>query len=293
MSRYLTSTLSTILLLFLMTIAAQSEDAADKKNKERSEYELELKKLRQNDPKEYKKTKRLVIVASQMLLGRLGYGLGPYDGVMGKKTEKALREYQKLRNLPVTGDPLSFETLNQVQKDIDLIHYQPVSLPFNFVILDLWQNGYVSAKGTWTFSGEKLGQPEQTTDIQCYRDRRLCIEATAIVSGRGSNRNLSVDTDEYEIERWDEHEIVTKPKQFGCVRYVRRFNRSQKSVTGLRSTTSAEGGCKWIENREFHMTLGDGFEVYLDLYHASKKAVKGLTRFTPEMLKYLDKQPSK
>jgi hypothetical protein len=200
---------------------------------------------------------------TQLLLGRLGYGVGPYNGVLDEKTKNALREYQKQRNLPITGNPLSFETVEQINKDTNLLDYEPANLPHLSIFLDFWKSGYVSGKGTWVLTNEKMGWPEQTTYIECLYDRRLCVEATAILTGEGRNKTIRIDTDVYEVERWDDYEIVTKLRETSasCVRYVLKFNRVQKSVTGLRSTISTGGLCKGIEAKEMHMILSDGFFV--------------------------------
>jgi hypothetical protein len=285
----------TILLVFSLATVALSQPTTEKGRKERSEYETELQRLKRDKPVEYENTRQMTTLWTQFLLGRLGYGVGPYNGVLDEKTKNALREYQKQRNLPITGDPLSFETFEQTYKDTELLDYEPVNLPRLFVSLDFWQSGYVSGKGTWVLTNEKMGWPEQTTHIQCLRDRRICIEATAVLTGEGRNKTVSVDTDVYEIERWDDHEIVTKPRETsaGCVRYVRRFNRVQKSVTGLRSTISTGELCKGVEIKEMHMILSDGFKVYWELYQTSRKAVRELMRFSPEVIKSLEQQPGK
>jgi hypothetical protein len=285
----------TILLVFLLTTVALSQPTTDKERKERSEYETELQRLKRDKPKEYENTKRMAILWTQLLLGRLGYGVGPYNGVLDEKTKNALRAYQKQRNLPITGDPLSFETVEQVNKDTNLLDYEPANLSRLFVSLDFWQSGYVSGKGTWVLTNAKTAWPEQTTHIQCRHAQRICIEATAVLTGEGRNRTVSVDTDVYEIERWDDREIVTKPREtsFGCVRYVLKFNRVQRSVTGLRSTISTEGLCEGIEAKEMHMILSDGVKVYWELYQTSKKAVRELMRFSPEVIESLEQQPGK
>lgn len=281
-----------ILLILLVTTVTRSQPATDNKRKERLAYESELQRLKRDKPSEYENNKRIVNLFVQLLLGRLGYGIGPYGVVLDEKAQKALREYQKLRNLPVTGDPLSFETFEQINKDSELLDYQPVTLPSLHIFLDSWNQGYVSAKGTWVLTNEKMGVPEQTSDIRCVRDRRTCTEATAIVSGKGSNRSLTVDTDFYEIESWDEYEIVTKPIEtgFGCARYVRRFNRVQKTVTGLRSTISTGGACKGVEAKELNMMLSDGFKVYWELNKDAKRIFSDLMRFSPEALKSLQQK---
>jgi hypothetical protein len=283
--------LLTILLVFLVATVAQSQPTTDKR-KERFEYESELQRLKRDKPTEYENSRKMANLLAQLLLGRLGYGIGPYSTVLDEKSEKALREYQKLRNLPITGDPLSFETFEQINNDTEFLDYQPVTLPSLHVFLDSWNQGYVSAKGTWVLTNEKMGLPEQATDIHCFRDRRTCTEATAIVSGKGSNRSLTVDSDFYEIERWDEYEIVTKPKEtgLGCARYVRRFNRVQKSVTGLRSTIATGGACQGVETKELNMTLSDGFKVYWELNKSAKKIFSDLMRFSPEALKPVEQK---
>jgi hypothetical protein len=282
----------TIFLIFsLETTDALSQSTREKASKTegRLEYETELQRLKRNEPKEYEDTTRMVILGTQLLLGRLGYGIGPYDGVLDEKTKSAVREYQKQRKLPITGDPLSFETFDQVNKDTNLVNYEPVTLPNLFVSLDFWQSGYVSGKGTWVLTNEKMGWPEQTTHIQCVRDRRICIEATALLTGSGGKKTVGVDADLYDIERWDDHEIVTKPKETpaSCVRYMRRFNRLQKSVTGLRSTISTEGLCKGVETKEMHMILSDGFKVYRELSQTSNEKVRQLMRYAPQVIEAL------
>jgi hypothetical protein len=284
-----------ILLVFSLATVALSQPSTEKGRKERSEYETELQRLKRDKPNEYENTRQMATLWAQLLLGRLGYGVGPYNGVLDEKTKNALREYQKQRNLPATGNPLSFETVEQINKDTNLLDYEPANLPSLFISLDFWQSGYVSGKGTWVLTNDKMGWPEQTTYIECLYDRRLCVEATAILTGEGGNKAISLNTDVYEVERWDDHEIVTKPRKTSasCVRYVLKFNRAQKSVTGLRSTISTKGLCKGIEAKEMHMILSDGFKVYRELYQTSKKAVRELMRFSPELIESLDKELAK
>lgn len=254
-------------------------------------YEKELAQLRVNSPAEFEKRKRLQVITTQVVLAQLGYGVGPFDGLLDERTTNALRAYQRNRKVKVTGDPLAFETLEQIMHDGAVIDDHPVGLPPLHVLLDLWDTGHVSAKGTWTFTSEEMAQPQRTSDIECHRDQGICTEATAIVHGEGTKR-LTIHTDIYHIERWDKHEILTKPKQFGCVRQVRRFNRVQKSVTGLRNTTSQDDACKAVDAKEFHMQLSNGFDVYWKLLQRFQKQYRSLMQFTPDAMKLLDQQPA-
>ena len=45
-----------------------------------------------------------VNLAVQRALSQLGYYHGPLDGVVGPQTEKAIRWFQSVDNLPVTGE---------------------------------------------------------------------------------------------------------------------------------------------------------------------------------------------
>ena len=96
---------------------------------------------------------------------------------------------------------------------------------------------------------------------------------------------------EYEIARWDSHEIVTTPRDMsgGCVRYVITFNRAQQSVTGQRSTISTTGECLGVEAKELHMRLSNGITVYVELFKRSKQAAKALMRFSPEVIEFMDR----
>ncbi len=277
-----------VLLILSSTINAQSPAAT--KQKERSQYEMELQKLKRTKPNEYEQMKKMVVFMTQMLLARLGYGIGPYNAILDEKTENALREYQKRRNLPVTGNPMLFETFEQIRKDMKFLNNQPVFLPGLSVYVDDLNFDLIWASGTWIRTNGKIPNPEQTSKIECWRNQRRCIEAMAAIDRRSSfGGRLSINIDEYEIERWDDYEILTKPIQFGCVRYVLRFNLVLKSVTKLRTTNRTEGICKTVETREFNMTLSNGFTVYQKLLKKRQRAVKKLMRFSPEFLKILQK----
>lgn len=61
----------------------------------------ELNKLRAN-PKE----RRRLIMVAQMLLGRFGYGVGPFDGRFDDKTRRAIKYYQESNQLGGRGNSI-------------------------------------------------------------------------------------------------------------------------------------------------------------------------------------------
>ena len=131
-----------------------------------------------------------------------------------------------------------------------------------------------------------MGNATQTTKINCFRDRGFCSEAT----GNVMNGMLHVDTDFYDIERWVNKEIVTKPLDMplGCVRYVRRINRTQKKVRGVRSAISNDTFCKEVDKNDLYMELVDGFDVVYPLTQEKQNKRNSLLNFSSELRKYFD-----
>ena len=76
-----------------------------------------------------------------------------------------------------------------MQQDMDVLDYEPVGLPPLTVSLSFWDAGHVSGKGTWVGTNGEMAQPEQATNIQCYREQRRCTEATALVTGQGGKED--------------------------------------------------------------------------------------------------------
>jgi hypothetical protein len=157
-----------------------------------------------------------------------------------------------------------------------------------FLGLNPWTKGYVEARGTWVMQDAKPGgDEEQVTQITCFRDSGLWIESTALVSRDTLTSVLLVFTDIYDIESWDDVEIVTKPKDALCARVVKRMNRVQNSITAIRSTISTNGLCSGLERREIHLKLEDPFKVYWRLHQQQRAKYLELTRIPPDLIKLL------
>ena len=203
-----------------------------------------------------------------------------------KTTEASLRRYEARRKLPVTGNPLSYETQNKMVEDIVVLDTEQVTLASSRISLTFW-NRFVSAQGTWTLKGEPAASRRQATTIECSRQTNRCIEANATLD-RFFGPHLSATIETYEIERWDEHEIITAPLEFGCVRYVKRINRAQSSVTGIRSRINADRQeCKILDQDEKHLLLSDGVQVSTAALQQMEIAKRSI--LSPEAVKALDK----
>jgi len=124
-------------------------------------------------------------------------------------------------------------------------------------------------------SAVKLTIP--TTDLSCFREWNHCTEATASHYPKGY---ISVDRTLWEIERWDEFEIVSKPNDSAfCTRYVLRIDKLQKAVFKQRTTKSDDGLCQGINKKDLRIRLVDGFDVWSELnkkyYEKTKKVIRG------------------
>jgi hypothetical protein len=142
--------------------AAQTASKVD----EKKAYLEEIEKEKRERPAKYAESKLIFTFVTEAMLGRLGYGVGPFDGVLDAKEVEALRAYEKARGIPVTGDPMSFETVESIARDQATPDTSLPSLPSLIVYTDMWDRGYVTAEGTWTINGEEMGMPFQTSRME-------------------------------------------------------------------------------------------------------------------------------
>jgi hypothetical protein len=82
-------------LLPVPRVAAQPITKSDK-----AAFQEDLNKLKKSRPAEFEQAKRLFTLAAELLLARLGYDVGPFDGLLDEKTATALRAYETRRVFP-------------------------------------------------------------------------------------------------------------------------------------------------------------------------------------------------
>ncbi len=218
--------------------------------KEKREWETEMQEVRRTKPKEFAKLRRDSTLIAQVMLGRLGYGIGPFDGNLDEPTIKALRLYEVSRKLPATGDPMTFDTFKMIikdQEDLDFVLVTPNSGSPANSRFEFWNLGRIEVSGSWMIVGDTMANPEQSSTITCDKESSKCIESNAQISRIFGKLYLYVFQDTYDIERWDEHDIVMK-RDLHCVRYVQTIRRHDKSVTGTRSSISKAAGCEPVAN---------------------------------------------
>lgn len=171
------------------------------------------------------------IVMAQMALGAFGIGGGPFDGVLSERTKEAIGAYQRIRGITPTAD-LDSVTFEALMKDFDDWRHNPPMLPGMKMALSEWDKGNVSAAGTWTSEGRPEWNPSQVTSLFCWRDWKLCVEATAEYSD--GVRSIGVSQRSFSIAHWDEVEIVTERERDSCPVSAIRIDRATQAVTGIR-----------------------------------------------------------
>jgi hypothetical protein len=175
--------------------------------------------------------RRTQLLEEQETLARLGYGI-ELTGEFDSPTRVAIRTFEHRHGLPETGGPDAPE-LQVAIRYVDRKTLNLFALPALRVDTLSWSNGAsatVHAKGTWA-PGDP---PRQTSEIWCFRSQRTCHESMAyLVFGE-----LYVGTTDYDVERWDEDELVARGNAI-CVSEVLTINRASESVVLVRGSRNA------------------------------------------------------
>lgn len=241
--------------LFMLTSIAHSENPGSGTTPSLTpDQELELLKTK---PEQY----RMLVLGTQIFLGRFGYGVGPFTGEVDEATKQALREYQHYVGLPETGE-IDYQTLKQLTDNNKTLDQAIPFLP-QYAFNDQQGDHTISAQGTWARENLPVHEALQTSDFTCRRTLNVCIDSTAGLSP-GNTQSLLVRTQYFEIDSWDEKSIVTKPTQTGpCAMTVVRIDREEKTI--VRSTSvkrEVDGPCATAPSFNRQFQLADGAQIY-------------------------------
>ena len=223
-----------------------------------------LDTLRGSNPELYETTKVLLITTMQMALGRLGFGQEGFSGVLDSGTALAVERFETARRLPITGNLLAPATLSRLSSDLDRLtklEQRPSLGLKTFSATDSW----LMTSGPWILDGEP--DTYMKVDIYCARDNTAyfggsstlgeCRLVWARLGTLLGTRELSVLVEHFAIDRWDHAEVVSRPRDYPCVRYDLRINRLQETVVMTRSTLSQGDLCAALDKRDLVTRLGD------------------------------------
>jgi Putative peptidoglycan binding domain len=186
-----------------------------------------LKELKVKDPAAWKKLRAQEILDAQETLARFGYGT-TFTATLDEKTAEALRRYQTRSNLPITGD-VDTATVRRLTQDKLAIEPRIPSGPV-YMFQDSDWNDFVKVEGLWLEQGKDSDakSPVLPAVVECFRSSGTCILATV-----GSEGSTYIRLEWYDVERWDEYEIVTKPDDLPCGREIIHINRPGKELLSI------------------------------------------------------------
>jgi hypothetical protein len=126
-----------------------------------------------------------------------------------------LTSYVRLAEIVVVLILLGFALLTY--RELTDLRKVPVSLPnYEFDISSPPDSGpVVVTRGTW-ISASGIPEKLQTTTIECRKGTMRCMQSAAVIvfiEGRGLMESTQT---EFEVERWNDKEIVTKATGDSC-----------------------------------------------------------------------------
>jgi hypothetical protein len=163
--------------------------------------------------------------------------IGPFE--IGPGAEKAIR-YAYAAVLAVLA-VFALLTYQELQKQ----RSAPVVLPhYAFYVVDDAEGGsVVKVYGTWYVAdGPTPAGFLQTTSIECRKMRLQCVESTAVVSV-GEHGFLDTIPTVFEVERWTDDEVVTKPAPGRCTTRTIRMDLVNRLASSIIAAVPDAGKC--------------------------------------------------
>jgi hypothetical protein len=133
------------------------------------------------------------------------------------------------------------------------------------VYVDSWDQGFVSASGTWVMAPDQLFYPMNVSAIKCFRDQKTCYDAQATISQYGF---LQSDLTTFPIVRWDSSTI-----QFGetttCFNSIYEIDRATETLSGRET---AKPGCPLRGARNESLSFRDSRKWWMGTTSAAPKS---------------------
>lgn len=222
------------------------------------------------------------LVVSQMILGQLGYGVS-FTGVADERTKEAIKNYQSNRGIP-QSEAIDAETFWSLTRDDDFASKRVVSMaPYDLY----WEDDSIVANGVWDRTNSDEGSL-QSTDIECDREEKRCIEADAMLT---LNVLLAKKTD-FAITKWDKYELVAEDSTPDCERDELRINQQEKTVILISVPTYKNASCTKLLGKPETVTyrLVSGAQIAADRSTALQIHKKNLYLISPNAKAIMDKK---
>jgi hypothetical protein len=141
--------------------------------------------------------------------------------------------------------------------ELSALRKAPVALPsYVFESTNDAASGLtIVSRGTW-IAATGRSEPMQTVTIECRKPRMECVESTAAVVFVGDRGLLESKQTIFEVDRWTDTEVVTKPAVDRCAsRGLVLDVRNQKALNRI-SASEEKGLCKELAARTLELVAG-------------------------------------
>jgi len=147
-------------------------------------------------------------------------------------------------------------------RELHMLRKVPVALPsYQFQVTGEADKAAVETRGTW-IAEKGPSAPLQTTTIECRKTGMQCQESSAVLVFVSGTAVMESAHTTFDVDRWDDKEIVTKPVRGNCVDRTLVLNLVEKRASSRWSPSSAEGKCS--ESPERVLELVAGYKVRSD-----------------------------
>lgn len=168
---------------------------------------------------------------------------------------RSIGRYIRFAEIAVVGVLAVFAFLTW--QELSSLRKAPVVLPsYVFEPTNDSVNGLsIVSRGTWIANAGR-GEPMQTVTIECRKARMECVESAAAVVFIGERGLLESKQTTFEVDKWTDAEVVTKPFVERCgSRTLVLDVRNQKAVNRV-SASEEKGLCKELPARELELVAG-------------------------------------
>ena len=163
--------------------------------------------------------------------------------------------YVRLAEIVIVGVLGLFAALTYWE--LRALRRQPVVLPnYHFdVLAEGGKQVGILSRGTW-IAMQGPAEPLQTVTIECRRARMECVEsAAAIVFIRDKGLLESIHT-RFEVDRWTDTEIVTRPATAGCTTRTLNFDLAKKRAESRVQPNAESTRCEQAAAKTLELVAG-------------------------------------
>lgn len=142
-------------------------------------------------------------------------------------------------------------------RELRVLRKIPVVLPhYEFEVTpNAGHDAVVRTRGTW-IAEQGPTEPLQTITIECARVRMECVESAASVVFVGDRGILESTQMVFEVDRWNDTEVHTKPATGACANRVLLLDLNQKRATSHVSASDESARCKQRPERILELVAG-------------------------------------